>query len=244
MLMLWQPRRCRFSIIWASVSTVSRSPWRPWLVCQLMQKTQRRLQCEKNTVPEPPRPTSGRSSPKCAWYPDTTSSGPAPQYPFSPSRRRAPHSRGQRLHARIRSRSCPPRLRSSPSAWSLRYGGSNGAAPAPGLASPASRARTIGRPAARAAKAAAAHCFRNALRDSPRGASAGGMSGRDAVFAIVQPHPARVILSQTGQAGEGARPKARSSIGRVTREPESPRLNDCRTSSVPFVQLEDQDGMV
>ena len=36
-----------------------------WAISQLMQKTQRRLQLLKNTVPDPPSPTSDLSSPKC-----------------------------------------------------------------------------------------------------------------------------------------------------------------------------------
>ena len=48
-----------------SVELFFRQPWPPWLTSQLMQKTQRRLQFVRKTVPDPPRPTSERSSPKC-----------------------------------------------------------------------------------------------------------------------------------------------------------------------------------
>ena len=49
----------------ASSTSLMNRPSPRWLISQFWQKQQSRLQFEKKIVPEPPRPTSGRSSPKC-----------------------------------------------------------------------------------------------------------------------------------------------------------------------------------
>ena len=130
-MMLWHPRRWRSSIIPARSSTVRARPSPPWLISQLMQKTHRREQWEKKIVPDPPFPTSRRSSPKWGWCEAISSCAEAPQKPRAPASRFAPHSLGQSVQRSIIRQSVSPRCRSSPRRWSFRYTGSKPAA-APG----------------------------------------------------------------------------------------------------------------
>jgi hypothetical protein len=53
------------------------------------------LQWLKKIVPEPWRPTSGGSSPKCGWAEATFTREMAPHTPVSPFNRLIPHRRGQ-----------------------------------------------------------------------------------------------------------------------------------------------------
>jgi len=64
------------------------------------QNTQPKLQPAMKMVPEPRRPTSGGSSPKCGPALDTSGSLPTPQNPFSPASRSTLHRRGQIRHGR------------------------------------------------------------------------------------------------------------------------------------------------
>ncbi len=91
-----------------------------WLMSWFWQKTHLRLQPAKKMVPEPPRPTSGRSSPKCGPKLATCATAPTPQEPNSPAVRSGRQLRGQVTQRRSMCCAFRARSASSPDAWRAR----------------------------------------------------------------------------------------------------------------------------
>src|SRR5262245_56193792 len=121
--MLWQPCRCRSSMIAASPAASTSSPWPSLDVSQFWQKTHLRLHHEKKIVPEPFHPRRQSSSPKWANQVDTRALRPTLQTAVSSASRSTWQSRGHTRHDDNAATAASARRASSPEAWVSRYAG-------------------------------------------------------------------------------------------------------------------------
>ena len=119
-LRLWTPWRSSQRKTFASSAALSSSPAAFWLISQFWQKTQRRLQPAKKTVPEPRRPRSTSSSPKWGKALATRARRPMRQTPIRSARRSTAQPRGQTRQGLSSSSARSTRRASSPVASSSR----------------------------------------------------------------------------------------------------------------------------
>ena len=83
----------------ASSSAVRSAPSPQLLTCQFWQKSHCSVHPVKNTVPEPPVPVMGGSSPKCRQAQAARMTAPCPQYPVAPVFLSTRQSRGHKVQS-------------------------------------------------------------------------------------------------------------------------------------------------